>query len=230
MFCSDCPHFKASAKNQEAGYIALQTGELAHCDIPKGEIIYLARQQERLGTYCIKEGVVLLGTGKKSSEIIPTRFAHSGDIIGCESIINNYFNQTAISLTSIKACFIAKDLFLNDKGLLKIEFRQQIIKQMLSEIEGAEHNLSETKNHSLTERLYSLLLSLSKGNTELPLLLSQNDLANWLGCSTRSIARSVEFLVSNGYLKLNGTHKIVAVIQKEFFSEFEEAYVKKDIL
>lgn len=199
MFCTDCPIFNEPydlVGQVVAQHTCVKTELL---QFSTGQQLFFEGQRENSGVFCIREGVVMIGR-TQTDRLVPVYFAHPGELVGASSLTTGEFRNTAEAVTLVKACFVTREVMVTNEGLIKPEFRKKVMQQTMAEMRHIEDKLGLLHYQNLSQRLYILLLNLAEGQDTINFSVNKPDLARWLGCSERSLARSMDQLVSRQYM------------------------------
>ncbi len=204
MTCQHCVAFSDPNGRSDLGLNAEGCLLAEHKIYRSGEVIY-AQNKESNGIYCIREGDVMITKVVTANMDIPIAFAHKPEIIGASSLMGGYYNNTAEAISKVEVCFVAKARLQLPDGRFMPSVRGIIMQQMMSDIGSAEDKLVTYTNQSNTERLLHLLTSLANhlgGATTgiIPLDLPIQKLAQWMGCTPRSLEKNLEILIDKRLL------------------------------
>lgn len=145
------------------------------------------------GLYCLSEGAVMMGRYNADNLWLPLAFGKAPFLLGASGIPGGYYGHTAQALTTVRACFVPKHLLANETGELKPGIRWQLMQRIMDELGWAENHLAINPMMTNSQRLKQLLNHLEKtfgeGVNTLSLPLSADTLAQWVGCSRRSLQK-----------------------------------------
>jgi CRP-like cAMP-binding protein len=204
MTCQHCVAFSDPNGRSDLGLNAEGCLLAEHKIYRSGEVIY-AQNKESNGIYCIREGEVMITKVVTANMDIPIAFAHQPEIIGASSMMSGYYINSAEAISKVEVCFIPKARLLMPDGRFMPNIRGIIMQQMMLDIGSAEDKLIMCANQTNTERLYHFLISLAShlGVADtgfIPLDLPIQKLAQWMGCTPRSLEKNLEMLIDRRQL------------------------------
>jgi CRP/FNR family transcriptional regulator len=170
-----------------------------------GEIIY-TQSSTSSGIYVLNEGDVLLVKSLADQKMIPVSYAHKGDILGAASLSSGFYTNTAEAINVVQTCFISKKKLLLPSGDYIPGIKFKIMQQVMADLGSAEEHITSVANQNLSQRLLYLLYSLSKNlgkdiNGQIPIDLPLPKLAQWMGCSLKTIEKNIELLINKKVIK-----------------------------
>jgi CRP-like cAMP-binding protein len=173
---------------------------------PEGATVFLQGDQPR-AIYCVGTGRVKLSHGAADGRTVALGIAVSGDVLGVRPmLLGTTHDLTAETLEETRLCFIPKDDFLEflaRNGAVSLRLAQKLS----AELDDAYRHLSGAALKSTTQRLAELILTLSQtqgqpgpGGISLPTHMRQDELAEFLGVSPRSLSRALAALRDRGLI------------------------------
>lgn len=207
--CSTCQHLSKSHFSSLNAEGLGQVNDNKVCmAFKKGQTIYHEGMRVN-GIYCLHGGIgKLTKLGPKGKDQI-IQFVQPGDIAGYRSMISNEpMVGSLIAHTEVRACFIPKDVFLNQvKNSPSFSFK--LLQASCHELGEWGKVISNMTQKSVKERLAEMLLLMeaSFGKNEqkcIDIQLSREELANMVGTATESLIRMLGELKKDGIISTSG--------------------------
>lgn len=174
----------------------------------KGEIIYSAGDSG--GTlFVLYTGKVKLYRLTSSGKEQVLGLVGEGDFIGELSLFSS-LPQTdyAQALEKTTMCILeGKKLKVLMSKYPSIAFK--VMDELSRRLESAKNRIEDISLHSVTKRVASALLNISKGKDEFSLPMTKGDLASQLGMTQESLSRKLTNFQDEGLIKLQGQRKII---------------------
>lgn len=176
--------------------------------LERGQVLY--REGDTLrGVYFLMKGVVkIYQTGVDGKEQI-IRFAQKGDFIGFRSVMNE-----ESTCSSAKVFDDGKILFISSKSLEALlekshSFAKAFIKMACRELKEANKYITYIAQKSVRERIAVALLMLKDsfgldGRQVLKVVLTREELANFVGTATESVIRVISEFKDDGIIIREG--------------------------
>jgi CRP-like cAMP-binding protein len=194
---------------------------------PTGATIFLQGDQPR-AVYCIGAGRVKVSHCAADGRTVALNIATSGDVLGVRPmLLGTPHDLTAEALDETRLCFIAKDDFM-DFLTRKSAVSLRLAQKLSAELDEAYRQVSAVALKSTTERVAELILALCQthgqpgpGGIGLPTNMCQDELAEFLGVSRRSMSRALATLRAHGLITCGRRSIIVrdsAALQKSLAS------------
>ena len=172
-----------------------------------GNVIFTKGDQPE-GVYCVCSGRVKLSIYSSDGRAVIVGIATAGDIIGVKALLSEKSHiLTAETLEMTQLRFIKRDDFLNllrrngDVGL-------RLAQKLSNELYGAYQEIGDVTLKQSYQRLAELLLRLCQthGNptpkgVKLKMNLNQEELAEMIGTSRRTLTRALTKLKSLGLIE-----------------------------
>ncbi|MCH8029815.1 MAG: Crp/Fnr family transcriptional regulator [Candidatus Dadabacteria bacterium] len=174
---------------------------------PGGTVVFVEDDQPR-GVYCICSGRVKLSGYSSDGRAVIVDIATAGNVLGVKELLSgNPYNLTAETLVPTQLCFIRKDDFLgflNQNGDVCL----RLVEELCTKLCEAHRKVSDAALKRSYERLVELLLRLYKSHGEptsdgvrLNINLSQEELAEEIGVSRRTLTRALTNLKRLGIIE-----------------------------
>lgn len=174
---------------------------------PAGATVFLENEEPR-AVYCVGTGRVKLSRCGEDGRVVVLSTATSGDVLGVRPLLLGVpHDLTAETLEETRLCFIPKGdflAFLSQNGAVSLKLAQKLS----AELDEAYRQASGVVLKSTTERLAELILSLCQthgqpgpGGIGLPTNMCQDELAEFLGVSRRSLSRALATLRASGFIE-----------------------------
>jgi CRP/FNR family transcriptional regulator len=174
---------------------------------PAGANVFLQGDQPR-AIYCVGTGRVKLSHGSSDGRNVALGIAVSGDVLGVRPmLLGTAHDLTAETLEETRLCFIPKDDFLEflaRNGAVSLRLAQKLS----AELDEAYRHLSGAALKSTTQRVAELILALcqtqgqsGRRGISLPTRMCQDELAEFLGVSRRSLSRALATLKNRGLIE-----------------------------
>jgi len=207
--CATCQHLSKSHFNalDSDGLQAVNDNKVC-MSFKKGQTIYHEGMRVN-GIYCLNGGIGKLSKlGPKGKDQI-IQFIQPGDMVGYRSMIaNEPMIGSLIAHTEVHACFIPKDVFLNQvKNTPTFSF--QLLQSSCHELGEWGKVISSMTQKTVKERLAEMLLLLeatfgTKEGGEIDIQLTREELANMVGTATESLIRMLGEFKKSGILNTSG--------------------------
>lgn len=163
-----------------------------------------------LGVFCVNKGKIKLSiTGLDGKEQI-LRLCKDGDVLGYRALMSNdRYQSSAIALEDCSICFISKATFfslINNNQSLGFE----IIKLLSQDLKQAEQHIVTLSQKNVRERMAEALLfikatyGLKEDGQTLNVILSREEIADFVGTSTESAIRLLSEFNSDKIIELDG--------------------------
>jgi CRP-like cAMP-binding protein len=182
----------------------------------KGSVICTEGNQPQ-GVYIICSGQVKLSIYSSDGRAVIVGIAASGDVLGVKALLSGKpHNLTAETLEMTQLCFIRKDDFL---GFLKRngDVSLRLAQRLSNELYEAYLEVRDVALKKSYQRLAELLLRLGQSygeltpkGTILKISLSQEELAEMIGTSRRTLTRALTKLRHLGLIEYRH-HSIVVL-------------------
>lgn len=174
---------------------------------PGGAVVFTEGDQPR-GIYCICFGRVKLWSRSSNGQAVIVKIATPGDVFGVKALLSGKpHNLRAKTLEPTQLCFIKKDDFLDflsRNGDLSLRLAQKLS----NELYEAYQEVLDVRLKRSYERLVELVLKLCQTHGEptqdgirLKINLSQEELAETIGMTRRTLTRVLTKLKSLGIIK-----------------------------
>jgi len=174
---------------------------------PGGAFVFMEGDQPK-GIYCICSGRVKLSISSPSGRAVIVGIDTAGDLLGVRALLSRKpHDLTAETLEMTQLCFIRKDDFL---GFLSRneDVSLRLAQKLSNELYGAYQLVSDVALKQSYKRLTELLLRLCQSHGELrpdgirlKMNLSQEELADMIGVSRRTLARALAKLKYLGIIE-----------------------------
>jgi CRP/FNR family transcriptional regulator len=173
---------------------------------PDGAVVFMESDEPR-GVYCISSGRVKLSTSSADGRTMIIGIASAGDILGVRAALSGKpHDLTAETLEPTQFCFIKKSdflSFLNQNGEVSLRLAQKLS----NELYDAYRDVRGVALKQSCERLAELLLRFCQTHGEptpdgirLRINLSQEELAEMIGSSRRTLTRALTNLRQQGVI------------------------------
>jgi CRP/FNR family transcriptional regulator len=174
---------------------------------PGGVVLFMEGEEPR-GVYCVGSGRVKLSTSDASGRTAIVHIATAGDLFGVRAALAGQpHDLTAETLERTELCFFRKDDFLgflSRHGAVSLRLAQHLSDKLYE----AYREVREVALKQSSERLAQLLLRLCQTQGEpapegirLKLNLSQEELAELIGASRRTLTRALHKLRQRGVIE-----------------------------
>lgn len=174
---------------------------------PAGATVFLQDDQPR-AIYCVGTGRVKLSHGSADGRNVALGIAVTGDVLGVRPmLLGTAHDHTAETLEETRLCFIPKGDFLDflaRNGSVSLRLAQKLS----AELDEAYRQVSGVALKSTPQRLAELILALSQTHgtlgprgISLPTGMCQDELAEFLGVSRRSLSRALATLRDRGLIE-----------------------------
>ncbi len=209
--CATCQHISKSHFNAlDADGLSEINGQKVCMSFKKGQTIYHEGMRVN-GIYCLNGGIGKLSKlGPKGKDQI-IQFVQPGDMVGYRAMISNDpMIGSLIAHTEVNACFIPKEVFLNQvKNSPSFSF--QLLQSSCHELGEWGKVISNMTQKSVKERLAEMLLLLeatfgTNAAEQIDIQLSREELANMVGTATESLIRMLAEFKKKGILSTSGKH------------------------
>jgi cAMP-binding proteins - catabolite gene activator and regulatory subunit of cAMP-dependent protein kinases len=205
-FACDCKPSSIFGDLDAESLIALDRRRQAST-YPAGATVFLQGDQPR-AIYCVGTGRVKLSHGSEDGRSIALGIAVPGDVMGVRPmLLGTPHDLNAETLEETRLCFIPKDDFLEflaRNGAVSLRLAQKLS----AELDEAYRHLSGAVLKSTTQRLAELILALcqtqgqpGREGINLPTSMCQDELAEFLGVSRRSLSRAFATLRNRGLIE-----------------------------
>lgn len=174
---------------------------------PAGATVFLQGDQPR-AVYCVGTGQVKLSHGSADGRSVALGIAVSGDVLGVRPmLLGTAHDLTAETFEETRLCFIPKDDFLEFLAR-HAAVSLRLAQKLSAELDEAYRHLSGAALKSTTQRVAELILALcqtqgqpGRGGISLPTHMCQDELAEFLGVSRRSLSRALATLRNRGLIE-----------------------------
>ena len=209
--CATCQHLsKSHFSSLDADGLDTINSNKVCMSFKKGQTIYHEGMRVN-GIYCLNGGIGKLSKlGPKGKDQI-IQFVQPGDMIGYRSMISNEpMIGSLIAHTEVNACFIPKEVFLNQVKNSP-SFSYQLLQSSCHELGEWGKVISNMTQKTVKERLAEMLLLLEASfgtneNDQIDIQLSREELANMVGTATESLIRMLGEFKKNDILLTSGKH------------------------
>jgi CRP-like cAMP-binding protein len=198
-----------------------------------GATIFLQGDQPR-AVYCIGAGRVKVSHCAADGRNVVLNVATDGDVLGVRPmLLGTPHDLTAEALEETRLCLIAKDDFmdfLTRNGAVSLRLAQKLS----AELDEAYRQVSGVVLKSTIERVAELILALCQTHGKpgpdgigLPTNMCQDELAEFLGVSRRSLSRALATLRDHGLIECGRRSIIVrdsAALRKSLASSGRDLY------
>ena len=174
---------------------------------PAGATVFLEADQPR-AVYCVGAGRVKLSRSSPDGRAVVVGIATKGDVLGVRPLLlGERHDITAETLEESRLCFVPKNVFL---GFLKRngDVSLRLAQRLSVELGEAYRQVCGVVFKPTPERLAELLLSLCQTQGEpvpegigLKTHMCQDELAERVGASRRSLNRALGILRSQGLIE-----------------------------
>jgi len=174
---------------------------------PAGATVFLEADQPR-AVYCVGAGRVKLSRSSPDGRAVVVGIATKGDVLGVRPLLlGERHDITAETLEESRLCFVPKNVFL---GVLKRngDVSLRLAQRLSVELGEAYRQVCGVVFKPTPERLAELLLSLCQTQGEpvpegigLKTHMCQDELAERVGASRRSLNRALGILRSHGLIE-----------------------------
>jgi CRP/FNR family transcriptional regulator len=172
-----------------------------------GTTVFLQGDEPR-AIYCVGTGQVKLSHGSADGRSVALGVAVSGDVLGVRPmLLGTAHDVTAETLEETRLCFIPKDDFLDllaRNGVVSLRLAQKLS----AELDEAYRQVSGVAFKSTVQRVAELILALCQTQGKpgpegigLPTGMCQDELAEFLGVSRRSLSRALATLKNGGLIE-----------------------------
>tara|TARA_B110000211_G_C13966212_1_gene502900 strand:+ start:186 stop:938 length:753 start_codon:yes stop_codon:yes gene_type:complete len=187
----------------------------------RGESIF--RQGDAFNSiYAVRAGMVKTTVINARGEEQITGFYFPGELLGLNSLHENVYMGTAITLETVSVCEIPF-VKLDELSALLPQLRRQLMRQMSQEISDEQNMMLVLAKTSAEEKLGNFLIRLSHrfkrlgfSATQFRLTMSRVDIGNYLGLAVETVSRTLTKLQKRGVIKVEG--KEVTIIDMERLS------------
>ena len=184
----------------------------------RGESIF--RQGDTFTSiYAVRAGMVKSTVINARGEEQITGFYFPGELIGLNSLHEDFYSGTSIALETVSVCEIPF-VKLDELSALLPELRRQLMRQMSQEISDEQNMMLVLAKTSAEEKLGNFLIRLSLrfkrlgfSATQFRLTMSRVDIGNYLGLAVETVSRTLTKLQQRGVIKVEG--KEVAILDME---------------
>ena len=174
---------------------------------PAGATVFLQDDQPR-AIYCVGTGRVKLSHGAADGRSVALGIAVAGDVLGVRPmLLGTTHDHTAETLEETRLCFIPKDDFLEFLAR-NATVSLRLAQKLSAELDEAYRQVSGVALKSTPQRLAELILALCQthgtrgpGGIALPTGMCQDELAEFLGVSRRSLSRALAALRERGLIE-----------------------------
>lgn len=184
-------------------------------DYPAGATVFLEGDQPR-AIYCVGAGRVRLSRSSTDGRAVVLRIAAPGDVFGVrEMLLGKTHDLLAETIEKTRLCFIPRNEFLDflkRHGAVSLRLAQRLS----TEVSEAQQRLCSMVLKPPAERLAELLLALSRTHGEarpegtgLRTRMSQEELAELIGVSRRSLCRALGSLRELGLVACHRRYIII---------------------
>jgi CRP/FNR family transcriptional regulator len=174
----------------------------------KGQVIFYEGNHPK-GIFVVYTGkvkVYKLGSNAKDQIV---RLAKPGDVLGYRSLMSeDRYHASAAALEDSVVCFIPKDLLMqlmSRNSSLPIN----LMKLLSHDLAGAEKKMVELTQKPVRERVAEALLmlkdiyGLEKDGKTLNVVMSREDIANFVGSTTETTIRTLSDLKEEGVIQMD---------------------------
>lgn len=173
----------------------------------RGEFIYAAGDISRT-LFVLHEGRVKLSRLHIAGREQVLRVLEPGDFFGELSLFSSLpHTHSAEALGEVSMCALAGDA-LKDLMARQPLIAFKIMDALSQRLAFSDGLLEAVSLSSVTQRLATRLLELSRGKQSFSLPMSKGDLASQLGMSQETLSRRLSALADEGVLALSGHRKI----------------------
>ena len=184
----------------------------------RGESIF--RQGDAFTSiYAVRAGMVKSTVINARGEEQITGFYFPGELVGLNSLHEDFYYGTSIALETVSVCEIPF-VKLDELSALLPELRRQLMRQMSQEISDEQNMMLVLAKTSAEEKLGNFLIRLSLrfkrlgfSATQFRLTMSRVDIGNYLGLAVETVSRTFTKLQHRGVIKVEG--KEVAILDME---------------
>lgn len=173
---------------------------------PAGATVFLQDDQPR-AIYCVGTGRVKLSHGTADGRSIALGIAAPGDVLGVRPmLLGTAHDHAAETLEETRLCFIPKQDFL-DFLARNSTVSLRLARKLSAELDEAYRQVSGAALKSTTQRVAELILALSRAQdsvaaaSSLSTRMCQDELAEFLGVSRRSLSRALAALRNRGLIE-----------------------------
>lgn len=174
---------------------------------PAGATVFLQDEPPR-AIYCVGTGRVKLSHGSADGRTVALGIAVPGDVLGVRPmLLGTAHDHTAETLEETRLCFIPKGdflFFLARNGTVTLRLAQKLS----AELDDAYRQVSGVALKSTPQRVAELILALCQTHGKLgpegialPTGMCQDELAEFLGVSRRSLSRALATLRDRGLIE-----------------------------
>lgn len=172
-----------------------------------GATVFLEGDQPR-AIYCVGTGRVKLSHSSADGRSVALGVAVSGDVLGVRSmLLGTAHDLTAEALEESRLCFIPKDDFF-DFLARNSAVSLRLAQKLSAELGEAYRQVSGVALKSTTQRVAELILALCQtqgtpgpDGVGFPTRMCQDELAEFLGVSRRSLSRALATLRHRGLIE-----------------------------
>ena len=184
----------------------------------RGESIF--RQGDAFTSiYAVRAGMVKSTVINARGEEQITGFYFPGELVGLNSLHEDFYSGTSIALETVSVCEIPF-VKLDELSASLPELRRQLMRQMSQEISDEQNMMLVLAKTSAEEKLGNFLIRLSLrfkrlgfSATQFRLTMSRVDIGNYLGLAVETVSRTFTKLQHRGVIKVEG--KEVAILDME---------------
>lgn len=206
--CFDCPSRAGSIFSELDHSRLTELDQMHHRAIyPAGAVVFMEGDQPE-GLYLICSGRVKLSSYSSEGRAVIVSIATAGDLLGVSAMLSGKpHDLTAETLEPTQLCSIKKDdflSFLSRNGDISLRLAQRLSNELYEAYRG----LSDVVLKLSYNRLVELLLKLCQSHGEttsigirLRIDLSQEDLAEKIGSSRRTLSRTLTKLKRQGIIE-----------------------------
>lgn len=141
--------------------------------------------------FTIRRGAVKLSLHMSNGSERVVRLLQPGDVMGLESMLDQPYRHTAVSLQPVNACRIPVAV-IRDLCIMHDFLRQEVMRRWQTNLDQADHFITELSTGSAQCRMARLLLMLGRESaTASSVAFSREDLGAMLGISTETSSRII---------------------------------------
>ncbi|GGW66629.1 Crp/Fnr family transcriptional regulator [Winogradskyella epiphytica] len=174
----------------------------------KGDVIF--DEGESLnGIFCVRSGVAKLTKLSANGKDHTVKLLGKGELLGQRSVISDErTNLSAVAINDIELCYVPKDQLLTHiQG--NNAFSLDILRNLATDLRGAEDDLINMAQKSVKQRLTEVLIYVQNtfghdSEGYLSLVLSREEYASIVGTATESAIRILSQFKKDGLISTTG--------------------------
>lgn len=190
----------------------------------RGETLFEEGESPK-GIYCIRSGICKLTKLCTNGNSQIVRIIKNGTLLGQRSLIGQEkVNLTATAVSDLEYCFIPREI-INIIISERPRFMTEIAKELSEELRRTDNFVAEMIQKSVKERLASALFFFQSlfGEDEegfIDILLSREEIANFVGAATESLIRVLTQMSKSGLVEVSA--KRIKILDAKLLKQISE--------